>query len=174
MPESLILYKKEKSKFRAPAVLSLFPIILVLGIIYGGLFFYEEQLKKENQKVTADINELKSKRRISEEDTVKIFDKQLNALSDILNKVNYGSGFFTALEKIILPETSLKNAFVDINNNSATIKGYVKNYSELSAQIAAFLVSNDIISEEISGVDVDTDGFINFEFKLIFKPNVFK
>lgn len=154
--------------------LKIIPFYLILAAAYGGFYYYEQKLLVQKEGLDAEIQKIIQERRIDTEEKVLLLDKQLKNLGSLLGNHIYVSRALALLEETAQPRTQFKNFSIDAGKVVMQLTAGAESYMALAKQIVNFQSSTDILKTEISGININPDGKVDFQAILEFKPEVLK
>lgn len=132
-----------KKKFIA-LILSFFASILLVGLVYGGLRFYEERIGSEIQAIDASIADKKIKISEYEKDRTEAFALQskLDLLKGILKNHVHWTRVFEELEKYTVEDVYF-TSFTASHEGNLTLAAIGKDYTSVARQLVTFQEAKD-------------------------------
>lgn len=171
MPELSLIprdYKKGKAGLESvlPRAGILVIILIVLSLlIYGGLFFYNRSLDSQLYELQGQVDEIDRQRDKEFEKEVVSLEKALKSLKIILRSHFYWSNLFSKLENLAVPLVSFSDFSGGIDKDgsiSLLLSGKSSGYTYLAKQMASFNQEGLISETSLSGVELGTEGGIEF------------
>jgi len=161
--------RKERWKkvFSKTTFIVLFFLVLSL-LVYGGLLIYAKRLTANLETIKTEISLLAEKRVPEEEKAVVDFDTRLSVLKDVFKNHTYWSNFFTALEKMTIPEAYFSDAKFTLASKdlTVTLTATTKTYTTLAQQMTVFQDDPRVSKVLVSGISLSEEGGINFTLTL--------
>lgn len=154
--------------------MKIIPFYLILAAAYGGFYYYEQKLLVQKEGLDAEIQKIIQERKIETEEKVLLLDKQLKNLGNLLGNHIYVSRALALLEETAHPKAQFKSFSVDAGKATMNLAAGAESYMALARQIVNFQTSPDILKAEISGININPDGKVDFQAILDFKPEVLK
>lgn len=154
--------------------LKIIPFYLILAAAYGGFYYYEQKLLLQKEGIDGEIQKIIQERKLETEEKVLLLDKQLKNLGSLLGSHIYVSRALALLEETAHPKAQFKSFSVDAGKATMELSAGVDGYMALAKQIVNFQSSPDILKTEISGININPDGKVDFQAALDFKPGVLK
>lgn len=155
---------------------------LILGGIYGSLYWWGKTGEKESQYLTEKFNELnKEIEKIGEDlDEVLAFKKNLTLVNSLLDQHIYWTNFFKFLEENTLADVYYLDFSGDIKGKFNLLAN-TKNFSTIEAQIKKMLDNKNVIRVDVNQARITPKslrskketGDIGFELKLSVNPDIF-
>ena len=170
---------KEKPQGVILGVVLLIVALAVIGVLWGGLYYYKTLVNSNVATLNADIDAV-------QEEMVKykearsmntILKKQIENISSMLESHLCWSGFFTKLEEMTAKKVYFTNFVGDEENSSVSLEGRAESYTILGEQLAVFRDSDMVKSFEIQQARMVSEGgknYVEFGARLNLVDNVFK
>lgn len=183
IPEELLKRKELKlSRQLLSLVFSAVACLIVIGVAYFGLVWYENQALAEIAIVDSKITNVNKE--ISKYDDLKTkavaLQKKLKAVEDLFGQHLYWTEFFKKLENYTIPDVSYTNFLADSGNGSVVMSASASSYRSVAEQLVSFQKADDFIEEVVinsaSGqYDEESEGLggVLFNVSLKLKPSVF-
>lgn len=121
--------------------------LLLVGVAYGGLRWYEYKLTSDTTVLKAQVATLDQQIAgyTTERDQATVVQQKLTGLTSILGEhINYAS-FFSFLEEQTLPTVYYKNVNVDARTGSVSASAVTSDFDQLRAQVAV-LEDNPLVT----------------------------
>ncbi|MBU4142663.1 hypothetical protein KJ590_01535 [Patescibacteria group bacterium] len=165
------LPSKTKETFLRMGVIISGAALVVVLLLWAGLFFYQKSL-------FGQINDLKKQQSeiFSAEDkamAAKIvdFNKGATLAQQLLKNHIYSSAIFSQLAAATLPRVQWRSFDLAVNDNSAALKGLAADYATLAKQILA-LNEAGFSNIKISNILLDKIGGVGFAAAFNFDPKI--
>jgi len=160
-------------------VLVLFFAGILVGEVYLGLNWWEEQETAQLQVLSDKIRKLDSEAaKLKKSAAVALSYKEKSAVfTDLLNNHIYWSNFFSWLEKNTLSSVRY-SGFSGTTDGFYSLTASADTYADISWQVKAFL--NDPLVKQVEVVSANADknkkasGGVGFTIVLKVNPNIFK
>ncbi len=167
------------------AVYSVLSALVVAGL-YGGLLFWERQIKKEGNEYSSRIRDL-DERVIKplEEEAKKILAEQekIKLAEYVLRKHIYWTNFFKFLEDNTLTEVYYTSSFSGDINGEYVLPARAKDFKTILEQVSVMRANDNVKKATVSGGSVvssaggenekDDVGGVNFKLDLSINPSIF-
>ncbi len=181
MPDEISLIPKEyKGKTGFGAIFSkagIFIVVLLVFaiLVYAGLFYYNRSLNDQYNEFQKALDDLNTKRDVAFEKEVISLEKTLKNLKTALRGHVYWSALFAKFEKLTVPQISFSKLSAGLQNDGSpylTLNGRASNYSSLAKQMAAFANDPLVSDVKISGINLGTEGGIDFSLNINFLKDI--
>lgn len=171
-----LIQKKQTQPFfgGGRTFLKIIPFYLILAAAYGGLYYYEQKLAVQKNGLDAEIQKIIEERKIGTEEKMILLDKQLKNLGSLLGNHVYMSRALALLEETAHPKVQFKSFSVSADKATMDLSAGAETYLSLAKQIVNFQSSPDILKSEISGININPDGKVDFKAVLDLKPETLK
>lgn len=165
-------------------LLILFSIItfFILGMIYGGLLYWELQITSQQEKMRGEIDLLQKEidTTMKNIDYITSFQKQLNLSSAKLKDHVYWTNFFKFLEKNTLKDIYYVDGFNGNTDGKYALKAVTNNFENLYNQIELFKLNKEVSNVNTGGGKIEGkekivsgENLINFSLDLVVDPKIF-
>ncbi len=149
--------------------------LLIVVILTGGAFFiWNKSVKSEKKILQNKLQNLKAERDATLEKEITQTSTMVNAFEGLLKDHRHWSDFFAVIEDRSIPGvvfTELK-AFYD--TASISLKGLAQNYTILAKQIKSLEEEENINRVDVSDVELNKEGEVEFSVDLNFKKELIK
>lgn len=143
-------------------------IIVAVLAIYGGLWWYGQNL---NTKITEADNQLlalEKQRDKKAEQSLITLSKQMAITSQLVKSHIYWSVGFTKIESALQTDVQFKSFSAVLGEEAVRIRALSNNYVVLAKQLAAFISDNSVRDITLDGVSTMTNGKLDFSAKIFF------
>ena len=163
-------------------VINIISACLLVGLIYGGLIFWERQINKQGEIILSDIEDINKNIEDTEKgiDEVDNFQKKLSKVAAILDNHIYWTNFFDFLEKNTLSEVYYIGGFSGDTNGEYNLPAVASEYSSIEGQLKVFRNAEEVIGAESFKGSMgkgeegeDTGGSVSFDIGLKVRPDIF-
>lgn len=149
-------------------------ILITMGLVSGGAFFYKGVLTANITKMKNDLNLVKNRFEPSKITQLKLLDKRLTYSSNVLSKHITISPIFKALEAITM-KTVRYNSFSYAAGGEGskiivTMKGQAIGYRSIALQADLFTKNKNLIDPIFSGLSLDEKGNVLFDLTFSVDP----
>lgn len=151
-----------------------FLIFLVSLLLYGGMFVYKNNLKKEVNNLAASLERAKAAFEISLINELNQLANKINVTKKLLETHITPAPLFDFLEKNTLKDIRFKSFKYSVDNSGNLIvllEGVAKDYSSLALQGDVFEKEENIKEVSFSGLSLSDQGLVNFNVKLSLAPS---
>lgn len=167
--ESTLTYHWDKKLFIL--LINVFLVIVVIGLAYGGLLYWEKVGKTANAQLDLRANDLKA--RIEglkkEAKEINVFNKKIALAENLLDKHVYWNNLFEFLESNILSDVYLENTFSGGLDGEYVFRAYTKDLKTMLDQVNYLRQEEKkdiILSVEMAKITTN-DGTGNKEVQII-------
>lgn len=178
-----------KPTFRIPLSLNiLLGIVLILLLAVLSSYFILAYLKSAASikigKTEADISLARNSEVINLERGIKEKKKKIDDFSALISQHLFPSKFFSFsgghfsetknFGKLIHPKVQILNVAVDLKNSKVSFSGLTDSFVTLEQQFLIFQQESLVKELRLSGITLNKEGKVNFNFDLAFDPGIFK
>lgn len=150
-----------------------FGVLVLSLVIWGGLRWYRSYLTNSLTALDGELLALEQQRDKKTEQALSIFQKQNVLISEMLKKHLYWTEGFAKIEALLSPQIQFETFSASAIQNTIDFKALAANYTAIAKQIAAFTSSASIEDVTLSNVANLTNGKLQFNMNIKFKPETF-
>lgn len=160
--------------------LIIFLFILLIGVVYLGITWYQIGINNQIQQLENEIKDINEK--IAGYETVKLaaldLQKRLKLIRGLLDKHIYWTAFFDKLEKYTIKEVYYTD-FSMAGTEKLVLSAVGKDYQSVAKQLVVFQQADDFVAKveiDSASAEVDKKGNyvqVNFNINLTFLPDIF-
>lgn len=170
-------YREKRDKFASifsKTVIGFFALVVLSLLIYGGLLFYENMLKKDIEEIKLAIKNLDTKRDVEAEGIMVTLDEKLKVLKEMFESHLYWSKLVKKIEELVIPEAYFFDVQFDFLGDSLgfSFSGNALSYTDLARQIVSFQEDEFIKSVVVSNMTLSPEGGINFSLGAVFSKDI--
>jgi len=148
-------------------------VLLVVGMVYGALYFYKSSLVSSAQSIDNDLASLEQKRDKPTEEKLLLLSKKLAVVGPLLASHIFWSEAFIKIQQLTATQVQFKNLNASLNNKEVTFKAEAANYTTVARQIASFLSDKSILNVSLGKVSSLPTGRVEMGMSLTFDPVTF-
>ncbi len=151
-----------------------FVVFLISLLLYGGLFFYRNDLNKQITLLSDSLLRSKASMDIPLINNLIQTSGKLTASKALLAQHRVITPIFDLLEENTLTEIRFKDFSFSVSKDTGplvSMSGTAKSYSALAVQGEIFEGSKNIKSAVFSGLNLSDKGIVNFDVKLTLDPS---
>jgi len=152
-----------------------FLFLLIVGILYGGVYFYKQGLIKTLDGLTRELAQLEESLDKQVIDEIVRVDKGLATARLLLQRHVYSSNLFALMEEQTLQDvyyTDFTYAFSQ--GGTVKVSGVADGFVTLHRQLEQFRSVPLITSVELGTVQLNQDGDVTFTINIMLSENVFR
>lgn len=142
-------------------------------VVYGGILFYSSSL---NSQIAADDTQLqaieKARNKTAEQNLITL-SKQLAITAQVVKNHIYWSTAFSRIEAALQPSVQFESFSGNTSDSNVRFRATSDNYANIAKQIAAFVADDSIKDVSLDGVNILTNGKLDFSGKITFDPTKF-
>ena len=143
-------------------------LIALVLVIYGGLWFYGQNLQSRVNDADNQLVSLDKSRNLQNENQLLTLSKQITTASQVLNGHVHWSNAFSKIEAELQPNVQFESISGLLSDDSMQIRAQTDNYSTIAKQIAAFVADDSIKDISLGNVSTLTNGKLDFSAKITF------
>lgn len=148
-------------------------VLVVVFIIYGGLYWYRGHLTNNLTNLDATLTSLEEQRNKKTEQSLSIFQKQTQLISQMLRSHLYWTEGFAKIESLLQNQIQFETFTASSTEGVLNFKALAANYTVIAKQIAAFSSSDAVEDVTLNNVNTLTNGKLQFNMNIKFKPESF-
>ncbi len=147
-------------------------ILIVVVVIWTGLFFYDKSLSSEKDTLDQKMAELKKTE--DKEMVTKIIslENSLNLVKGLLVAHVYPSKIFAFLEELTLSNVVWEDFSFNAAGTEILLDGRAQTLSVVAKQILVFEGDERVSSVSVSGAQLDQAGGVSFSAKINLNPKI--
>jgi len=154
---------------------------LVIGSVYAGLIYWQQQQDEESQRIAERLSSLNEEIKLAEEglDETLAFQNKLLLVSSLLDSHIYWTNFFKFLEENTLVDVYFQGGgFSGNTSGNYNFSAIGVNYNTIYQQIKALKKSEQVIkaqttSGSFSVAETGGQSKVNFNIELVLRPELF-
>lgn len=156
-------------------ILSTISFLMLLAVILatGGLYFYNESLKKNIFQMESDLNLSKNRFEPSRILELQTLDKRIKASNEILSKHITVSPIFEELQSLTLPTVGFLKFNYDFDGNNVLVKlsGTASGYRAIALQSDLFAKNTNFKNPVFSNLLLGDKGNVTFDLEFSVEPS---
>lgn len=169
--------EKKESELKENLIL-VFSIIILLVSLSVYFYFNNIILVQKNAELVNSNNEYNALIGRSDirakEDQLKLAGKYIGDFKTLFESNPKILGFFTSFQEWTQPEVVFSGFLFDVPSREITMSGSTDGFRNVIQQIAILRIEPTIESYQVSDVNLAENGLVNFNLKLVIKPEVLK
>lgn len=152
-------------------------VLLILSLIlYGGLFLYEGNLRKDLDRIKQEITLLDQKRDPDIEQAIVDLDKKLGVLEELFKNHFYWSKLFNKIEELTAPQIYFSKANSDFSDEEEQVRINLSvnalNYITVARQMLVFQEDPLVEKIRLSEISLDREGGVDFDLEINFSKEI--
>jgi len=148
-------------------------LIALVLVVYGGLWFYSNNLTGQISADDQQLATLESQRDKTAEQNLITLSKQMAITSQIIKNHIYWSQGLSKIESALQSNVQFKSISAILGESSLHIRALADNYTTIARQLAAFVADDSITDITLDGVSSLTSGKLDFNTSIKFDPTKF-
>lgn len=175
MPELELLPEKTKRielgarRISGPGFL----FLIVILVLYGGLLFYNQTLKKRAEELDATFIAFNQSRDRNQENRVNEVKSKLDQAKILLDEHILWSKGFKKVQQLTLPSVQFDSLAASLPELKFEFRATAPNLTSIAKQGANFLADESIKDLSINQIKILTTGSTEFVIKLTFDKDKF-
>jgi len=171
------LYSKQEEVAVWKKILFVFSIFLLLVVL--AIFAYNQFSKiPANAKNISDINGKLAAQgtaeQLLEKDLVLGAESKINEFKKLYNEKPNFNVYFDKFETWVYPRVSFSSSSINVNNAEITLKGETDVLQSVMQQMILLDAQKDILSYNISNIEINNSKSVTFDLSLKVSPELFK
>ncbi|GEM_PF-5895542 len=167
----------DRSKGKGLGVLTFIASIflVIVGILYGGVYFYKQSLMETLDGLTRELAQLEESLDRQVIDEIARVDKGLATARLILQRHVHSSNLFALLEEQTLQDVYYTDFTYGFSQGGTVmVSGVADGFVTLHRQLEQFRSLPLVTSVELRTVQLDKDGDVTFSINITLSENVFR
>ena len=166
------LTSRKKSKI---ALIISIILVVLTGLAYGGLFYYQEYfLKVQKDDLQAQIDKVNSQRDFEFEKEFKDMGAFYESIKSLEKNHVYATRLFEALEELTLPKVQYLRLEANFISGKVSLPALAADFDSTYKQIFVLKEDSRIREVSSSGSSRDSNNQISFNLNLSFDQNFLK
>lgn len=141
-------------------------ILMLVGVVYGGVFFFAKSLQARSEQIMADSVMLQEQLSSPETLGVADFARRSEETASHMKAAMIPSEFLGSLEGTVLGEVTIKSLDYDDGKNQIELTAVTGAVKDVARQMVAFKQDFSDVSAKMVGLNSDGD----VEFKVFMNP----
>ena len=153
---------------------------LAIGVVYGGLDFWQKYKEEEIRKIAQKFIELNQQIRQAEQgvDEILAWQRKLSLVSTLLDNHIYWTNFFKFLENNTLVDVYFPGGFSGDTSGNYNLAAVGVNYNTIHQQVKTLKILDQVVrvgvtSGSFTPTGEDGQSSINFSLELSVNPEIF-
>lgn len=147
--------------------------LLLVLVLYGGLFFYNQTLKTRIQKLDDAFAAFNQSRDKNQEKRIEDVQSKLNQAQVLLDSHSFWSKGLEKVQKLTLSSVKFESLVASLPELKFEFRGSAPNLTAIAKQGANFLADQSVKDVSINQIKILTTGETEFVMKLIFDRDRF-
>lgn len=150
-------------------------LVLTTAILaYAVLIYFNNKSENIIQGIEEEIVKVGAPQDKFAEANVFSRSADIKFFSSIFNESSKTSKIFDFLETVTHPEVWFSKLDFNLKENKASLSGSTENFQTLGQQLAILRNQKFIQTIDLSNIDLNKEGQVEFDFKILFNKDIFK